>query len=231
VIQVPRAGRAFLIESREESWAQTARTLAQCLSSPHSAGRRRIARRTHLEDLRPEDFLFVDIETTGLSSTPLFLIGTLTLEEGRLVVRQYLARDYAEEHAVLELFMARHRRSRVLVSFNGKSFDLPYIRTRLAYHRSAPPPLSAHFDVLLEARRIWRGSVPNCRLTTLEAEICGRPRSGDIEGALIPDAYHRYVRTGDAREMGLIVRHNRLDLLTMVDLILSMPVEDRRSWT
>jgi len=160
---------------------------------------------------------------TGLGSTPLFLIGTLALEDSLLVARQYLARDYAEERAVIALFAESLRDRRLLVTFNGKSFDLPYVRVRSSYHRAPALPELPHFDVLLEARRIWRSRVPNCRLKTLEELICGRLRDGDIDGADIPEAYHRFVRSGDAAELSLIVRHNRLDLLTMAELLLRMP--------
>jgi uncharacterized protein YprB with RNaseH-like and TPR domain len=55
--------------------------------------------------LRPEELLFFDLETTGLSSSPLFLIGTMTWEGPGLVIRQYFARDYSQERAVVSLFL------------------------------------------------------------------------------------------------------------------------------
>ncbi|MFW6133469.1 MAG: ribonuclease H-like domain-containing protein [Planctomycetota bacterium] len=68
-------------------------------------------------------------------------------------------------------------------------------------------------------RRRWRRDVPNCRLQTLEAVLCGRHRRGDIPDAAIPEAYHDFVATGDARRMGDILHHNLLDLLTMAQLV------------
>jgi uncharacterized protein YprB with RNaseH-like and TPR domain len=193
------------------------------LGDARSPARRWIAARCQLEHARPEDLVFLDLETTGLGSTPLFLIGAMKWEESGLVVRQYFARSYAEERAVLERFLADVADQPLLVSFNGKSFDLPYVRVRSAAtgvpFRIAP----AHLDLLHVSRRIWRGRLPDCKLQTLERAVCGRMRAGDIPGSEIPQAYHDFVRTGDARQMVTCLHHNLLDLVTLADLMTRMP--------
>jgi uncharacterized protein YprB with RNaseH-like and TPR domain len=73
------------------------------------------------------------------------------------------------------------------------------------------------------SRRAWKGEFPNYRLQTLEQRVCGRRRTGDIPGAEIPAAYHAFVRTGNAAEMSLIIKHNRLDLLTLAELLTKLP--------
>ena len=225
VAELPGVGRVWVMDYRDAIWDPVATRLVEALESGEAPVRERLGRRLGRSDVRAADLFFVDIETTGLSNTPLFLIGTLRIGPDGAGVRQYLARDYSEERAALELFLAECPKDAVYVSFNGKAFDLPYIRVRLAYHRVPWRADRPHFDVLHEARRTWRGEVPNCRLTTLESWICGRLRTDDIEGALIPDAYHRFVRTGDAVEIVQVVRHNRLDLWTMADLMTRMPPE------
>ena len=167
--------------------------------------------------------LLLDIETTGLSCTPLFLVGTMDWEDGAPTVRQYLARDYSEEPAIISLFLQRAAAKRLLVSFNGKSFDLPYLRMRAAANGVPFIVEPAHFDLLHECRRVWGNVLPDCRLLTLESQVCGRPRRGDIAGEEIPAAYHAFVRTGDARRIAVIVRHNKLDLLTMAELLTRFP--------
>jgi uncharacterized protein YprB with RNaseH-like and TPR domain len=95
-----------------------------------------------------------------------------------------------------------------------------FLAERAAYHgiEMAPrPPM--HLDLLHEARRRWRKSLPNCRLQTLERNLCHRLRQGDIPGWAIPDAYHRFVSDGDARRLADILHHNLLDLLTMAQLV------------
>jgi hypothetical protein len=178
--------------------------------------------------LDPSSLLFFDIEATGLSCSPLFLIGAMIWEADRLEVRQYLARDYSEEAAAITLFLAEAGRRERLVSFNGKSYDLPYIRMRAAATGvpcALDPP---HLDLLHSARRAWCESLPDCRLQTLEREILGKPRgTADIPGADIPDAYHAFVRTRDARDIVRILAHNQRDLSTLAELLVLLPEELR----
>ncbi len=219
--------RAFLISNglgvRDEPADDLGERLRRALEGGHSPARRWIARCCGDGPLSPEDLVFFDIETTGLSATPLFLIGTMAWEAGGLVVRQYFARDYAEEPGVISLFLQDIADRRMLVSFNGKSFDVPYVRARAA-STGVPCPIDLeHLDLLHVARRVWGHRLPDCKLQTLERRICGRRRVGDIPGAEIPAAYHRYVRTGDARQMVDCLEHNVLDLVTLADLMLRLP--------
>jgi uncharacterized protein YprB with RNaseH-like and TPR domain len=170
----------------------------------------------------PERVLFLDIETTGLMSTPLFLIGLGSLNEGDFVMTQLLARDYAEEAAVLADFREWLTQHDVLVTFNGKSFDVRYIRDRLIYHRLPSAISHPHVDLLPPARRRWRGRFENCRLQTLEARVCGRTRTDDIPSAEIPQAYHDFVRTGNPHLMERILYHNAMDIVTMVELLVAL---------
>lgn len=174
----------------------------------------------HASVARPEDLLFMDIESCGLYGTGLFLIGMMSFQDDQLIFEQLLARDYAEEAAILEVFARRLDQTGVLVTFNGRTFDMNMIKDRSAFHAvemgDRPPP---HLDLLHESRRRWRGKLPNCRLQTLEKHLCGRVRYGDIPGWAIPDAYHRFVDSGDARQVADILHHNLLDMLTMAQLL------------
>ncbi|MBM3216558.1 hypothetical protein FJZ36_16800 [Candidatus Poribacteria bacterium] len=165
------------------------------------------------------DLIFLDLETCGLRHEPIFLVGAMEWTDGQLVVRQYLARHYAEEGAILAAWEEIARGRKALVTFNGKSFDVPYIRARQSAHGLPAFREPAHLDLLHESRRIWRRSVPNHRLQTLEERICGRTRTGDIPSSEIPAAYARFVRTGDDSEMGSILLHNALDLATLAELM------------
>ena len=175
--------------------------------------------------LEPEDLAFFDLETTGLSSSPVFLIGVMVWAGGRLVTRQFFARDYSEERPIISMFAECLRGKKMLVSFNGKSFDLPYIRARAAATGAKFAFDGPHLDLLHVSRRAWKDRLPNCRLQTLEAHICGRHRTGDIPGHAIPQAYHDYVRTEDARQMVSTLEHNRLDLITLAELMIHLPAE------
>lgn len=93
--------------------------------------------------------------------------------------------------------------------------------------REDPRPRLVHFDLLHHSRRRWRTKLPNFRLQTLEYYICGRRRVGDIPGRKIPDAYHQFVRTGNPRQMHSILHHNALDLITLWQLSLRLPLPER----
>jgi uncharacterized protein YprB with RNaseH-like and TPR domain len=168
--------------------------------------------------LEPAQALFVDLETLGLSSEPLFLIGALACVDGAMVCRQYLARNLDEEATAIEAFAAMARRARLIVTFNGTTFDLPFLRRRAEAHGVRMRLPRAHVDVLKEARGRYRRSLPNCRLQTLEQHVCGRKRSGDVPSAEIPGVYRDFLRTGNASAMAVVVQHNLLDLATTAEL-------------
>lgn len=166
-----------------------------------------------------ENVCFLDLETTGLGSTPVFLIGTLVVRGGDLVCRQLLARTYAEEASILDHFARTCRETHMFVTFNGKTFDVPYVRTRSAATGVPFVEVEGHLDLLHAARRAYKDALPNCQLQTLERHVCRRHRGLDIPGARIPQAYHDFVRTGDAREVAQVMEHNLRDLVTLADLM------------
>jgi uncharacterized protein YprB with RNaseH-like and TPR domain len=183
-----------------------------------------------LVDTDPAGIAYLDIETCGLMGEPLFLIGFLRWDGTRLQVEQFLARDYAEERFVLMAAWEKIGRATCLVTFNGKTFDMPTIETRsLVCGLFDRPQAPVHVDLLFEARRRWKRVLPNCKLQTIEQLICGRHRHGDIPGSDIPAAYHEFVRAqqGDdavrrvrsLRQMQAILHHNALDLVTMAELV------------
>lgn len=168
--------------------------------------------------------LFLDLETTGLHGSPLFLAGFMVPVADDFVIRQLFARDYSEEKALLQLVQRTLSEGKALVTFNGKSYDVPFLLERAAYHRMRLPGLDGkpHLDLLHWSRRRWKGSVSNCRLKTLEWEICRQRRWGDVPGDAIPGIYHRYVRTGDPYQLVPVFHHNVLDLVTMAELLVRL---------
>ena len=178
--------------------------------------------------------LFLDVETTGLQSAMIFLVGTMRWVGDGFLIRQFFARDYPEESAVMESVRREGSAAGVLVTFNGKTFDLPSLHDRARYHGVHFRWTKPHCDLLHEARRQWKNILPNCRLQTLEAAVCGTPRGADIPGWEIPNAYHEYARTGDARKMTAIANHNARDLLAMADILVSVlegRVPESIDWT
>jgi uncharacterized protein YprB with RNaseH-like and TPR domain len=180
-----------------------------------------LARKTRaaLED--PEEWLFLDTETTGLAGgtgTYPFLIGLAWWDAGGLQVEQFFMRDFAEEHSLLEELSQRLAERPVLVTFNGKSFDWPLLENRFTMTRSiAVPKLAAHLDLLHPARALWKLRLGSVRLAELERRVLGAPRLGwhrenDISSALIPQLYFDYLRGGSAEPLAGVLRHNQMDL-------------------
>ena len=223
----PHGGRAYVVVNRLEEagepWAALSLAFGRKLLTDGARLAQFACADREPRPMLPEEIVFLDLETTGLASTPLFLIGTMVWEGGSLVLRQYFARDYAEERAVISLFLAAAADKRLLVSFNGKSFDLPYIRMRAAANAVPFAVSLGHLDMVHACRRAWRRTLPDCKLQTLESYVCGRARHSDIHGSEIPDAYHAFVRTGNAAQIVQILEHNMMDLATLAELLIRIP--------
>lgn len=169
----------------------------------------------------PDRAVALDLETCGLSGSALFLIGLLRQVGGVPTIQLLLARNYAEEAAVLSSLWQLLAEQDVLLTFNGKSFDWPMVVERSVRHRMRPPASLdrwVHIDILHHARRRWKKELPNCKLQTLEQHVCRRRREGDIPGHAIPGVYADFVRTGFERDMDSVLHHNALDLVTLFDL-------------
>jgi hypothetical protein len=171
--------------------------------------------------------LFLDLETGGLASSPVFLAGTMHWNGDDFVLRQYFARHYGEEAALLEAVAEQARGFETLVTFNGKSYDAPFLQTRAVIHRVpiALPP--RHLDLLHVARRRWKHDLPDCRLQTLEWHVCRRRRVGDVPGDQVPGLYHDFVRHGDPWRLVPVFHHNLLDVVTMGEILAALCGPDR----
>jgi hypothetical protein len=176
--------------------------------------------------------LFIDLETTGIAGgagTYAFLVGCGWFAGGTFRIRQFFLSSFTAERALLEAVGELGADAGTVVTYNGKSFDVPLIETRFALHRlTSPFGEMPHIDMLHPARRMWRHvqkDVPyndqqqdapsSCRLSTLEQQLCGYVRDGDVAGFEIPARYFRYVHAGDPRPLAAVLEHNRLDLLSL----------------
>jgi len=108
---------------------------------------------------------------------------------------------------------------KVVVTYNGKRFDIPFMAERSIEHRLFYSYSHHQVDLLYHARRQLRNSLPNCRLTTLEEHILDFRREDDIPGYLIPETYHRFTQKQDPDLVQPILEHNRMDLLAMARLL------------
>jgi len=187
------------------------------------------------------DFLFLDLETMGLfAGQPLVVAGIARLgSDNTIVVDQYVVRDFPDELALLAEVNQQVAAHRVLVTYNGKSFDLPFLTGRSAYYGIKLKPPGVHFDLLHFCRRAWgrkRGlslrrapcdseglsPLSSVSLHSIEQAILGTSRETDLPGELVPEFYYEYLRTGNAGFLKPIVDHNRQDVISLVNVFSSL---------
>ena len=170
----------------------------------------------------PRQWLFLDTETTGLmggTGTYPFLVGVAWWDAGGLEVEQFFMREHSEEHALLVTLAERMAERRVLVTFNGKSFDWPLLETRFRMTRKIAPPIPrAHLDFLHPARNLWRIRLGSVRLAELEKHVLGWNRGADLISAMIPQYYFDYLRGGSPEPLVQIFLHNQMDLRGLAGL-------------
>jgi uncharacterized protein YprB with RNaseH-like and TPR domain len=165
----------------------------------------------------PKDFAIIDIETLGLSERPIVLMGIATIRKNIVHTNQFLLRDIADEPSAVWAFTMKIQKSCSLISYNGRSFDIPYVQQRLAYYGMKVPITNPHFDLLHFTRRALKNKLRNCRLETVE-EYLNIGRGINIPGALVPDFYQTYLTTGNVGPLVAIVEHNKQDLVTLATL-------------
>jgi tetratricopeptide (TPR) repeat protein len=169
---------------------------------------------------------FLDTETTGLhggAGTYVFLVGVGYVEQRQFVVQQFFLRDLHEERAMLTALNELWDRFDAVITFNGRSFDVPLLKTRHMLQRSRTRlPEHRHLDLLWPARRLWKDRLASCALTTIERDVFGAIRRDDVPGSLIPELYFRYVRSKDARTLRAVFEHNRRDITALAALAMHL---------
>ena len=215
-------GEAFLVEEHLPLGSPHGRSklelkarmdiLGLCLSIPS------------LDSLPAESFLFLDTETTGLSGgtgTFTFLIGAGRFIGDQFVLEQFFLRGPAEEPAQLSAFEEFLAPSQVIVTFNGKSFDIPLLQTRFLMQGWQPPFRELiHIDLLHLSRRLWRNRLPSRTLGNLEIQILDADRTEeDVPGWQIPSLYSEYLLDGDANRLKPVFYHNKMDVISLAVLL------------
>ncbi len=170
--------------------------------------------------------VFFDLETTGLAGgtgTYAFLIGIGTVENDAIRVRQYLLPDFSNEWLLLRHLVLIFQEYPITVSFNGKTFDIPFLGNRFILNQMENVLEDLfHVDVLHISRRIWRHVLPTCDLQTLEKHVLGKERVEDIPGNLIPHLYFDFIRKRQAWLMEDVLAHNFQDIVNMVLLTIRL---------
>lgn len=165
----------------------------------------------------------MDIETLGLSNVPIILIGVAEIEKDKIKTTQYLLRKPEEEAAVIEGYLSHLDENSAHVTFNGKFFDVPFIKNRADYWGLNSNTLNLpHYDLLYYGRYLWKNQLPNCKLQTIEKYKFNHERQGDVPGQFIPGYYDTYLKEGNIGPLIPIVEHNKQDIISLAYFLMKM---------
>lgn len=177
-------------------------------------------------EAKPKELLFLDTETTGLAGgtgTLPFLLGLSRIEKDALRVRQFFLTGFKGEKALLNEALPWYRDAAHLVSFNGKTFDLPLLVSRYRLARLRDPFTSlGHLDLLYPTRTAFANTWSDCRLQTAERRLLNFHRHDDLPGHLVPQVWFDFVRAGHFKQVPGILEHNRWDLVSLTTLAARM---------
>ena len=202
------------------------RPMPEALYSPATEALRRIGWNGRKFDI--EKCLFLDTETTGLSGgagTVAFLVGVGYIKRGFMTVEQFFMKDYSDEPELLYRLKEIMERFDCAVTFNGKTFDMPLLRSRFTMNRMRDYPELFDLDLLPPSRRVWKLRLESCRLANLEERILGLERENDLPGSEVPQRYFDFLKTGNMELVADIIRHNRQDIFSLgllMDKLLSV---------
>ncbi len=167
--------------------------------------------------------IFLDIETTALGTgreCQVFLVGLGRIEGETLLLEQYFLEHPRAETEILTMLRLQMEGVTSFVSFNGRLFDWPVLRSRfLSLDLGEPPPDPIHLDLLYPARRVWRPRVGSASLTAIEASVLGAHRSIDVPSWLVPSLYWKYLEWGDPKIIEPVLAHNLQDVLALPALL------------
>jgi hypothetical protein len=176
-----------------------------------------------IEALRPlPPAAYFDTETTGLSTgagTVIFMAAVARLEGPWVTVRQYVLPDFPYEPPLLRAVAADLATFPRLVTYNGRTFDMPMLAARLTVHglfREQATLPDVHDDLLPDARRLFRRPLGGARLADVESGVLGVRRASDCPGSEVPARYFGYLQGGSPDILAEVLDHNFQDVVSLV---------------
>lgn len=172
--------------------------------------------------LKANDLFFFDTETTGLyggAGSTIFLLGYGKIEENAIVIRQHFLPEPGNEVALYKSFLENVDYT-TLVTYNGKAFDWPRVKTQHTLVKKHVPKLPSfgHFDLYHASRRLWKDMLDSVKLTNVEKDILNIHRKDDVPGFLAPMIYFDYVDRKNPDGVFQVIKHNEMDILSLITL-------------
>ncbi|WP_285766176.1 ribonuclease H-like domain-containing protein [Peribacillus sp. SI8-4] len=175
---------------------------------------------------KSEELFFFDTETTGLgggTGNTIFLLGYAYIVGEEVVVKQHILREPGSEIPLYQSFL-ENINYETLVTYNGKSFDWPQLKTRHTLIKEHVPKLPefGHFDLYHASRRLWKNKLERVKLSAVETDILGVHRKDDIPGYLAPMIYFDFVERKNPEILFGIMKHNEIDVLSLITLYIHL---------
>ena len=171
---------------------------------------------------KPETTLFVDIETTGLSSkmATIYLIGACYFKNGSWNGIQWFAETPGEEADIIHSFFQFAGDFNTLIHFNGNQFDLPFILGRcellgLNYNFDAFEGIDIYKRVSLCKHFL---QLPNCKQKSIE-KFLHIDREDQYSGGELIQLYREYIVKPSRDKEDLLLLHNHDDLKGMLEIL------------
>jgi len=146
---------------------------------------------------------YLDIETTGLG-TPDDIVTTIVLYDGRTIrhyVRDENLMDFRDDVADYQL----------LVTYNGKTFDVPFLRNLLGVAMN-----HAHIDLRYVLASLgYRGGLKACE----ERLGLGRTDLADVDGAFAVLLWWDYRNNANPKALETLLAYNALDVVNLATLM------------
>ena len=168
---------------------------------------------------------FFDIETTGLSPdrSKLILAGIACCEGNTVIAKQILAEDTSEEPEVITEVLKELSNFDMVVTYNGKRFDMPFLLKRAQKNRihiSEALPYNLDLYPAVRSFSPLRAMLPDLKQKTVESFVgLWETRTDEISGAESVELYYYYAGTKDEKIRDVILLHNRDDILQLSRLL------------
>src|SRR5690606_31210599 len=200
--------------------------LGQFLDAVSAWNRRDISHPLSAKGFSPEDLFFFDIETTGLgggTGNIIFLLGQASVEDGEIVLKQHFLPRPGAEVPLYQSFLESIDYT-TLVTYNGRAFDWPQVKTRHTLIREHLPrlPSFGHFDLFHAAKRLWKHKLERLKLSVVEEEVLGIKREHDIPGFLAPMIYFDFVERQNPEGIIAVMKHNETEILSLITLYIHL---------
>lgn len=172
--------------------------------------------------LSPEDLFFFDTETTGLGGgvgNTIFLLGHGRVEGDEVVITQHFLPQPGSEIPLYHSFLKTVDYN-TLVTYNGKAFDWPQVKTRHTLIKEHVPKLPSfgHFDLYHGSRRLFKHNMDSVKLINVEKKVLDFERVDDVPGYLAPMIYFDFIERRDPEGILKVMEHNELDILSLITL-------------